>query len=208
MSIIDLPQGLPVKSQAWGLRSYDQAFSNGDSGASQVAVLGPIRRTCSLVSEEAIPIADEAALWTGLAHALNGRVNRLAVYDVLRPQPRGTARGSWTAAAAAAAGSDMVVIQAGAGQAGRTLVPGDWVGVNQGGLQRQLLYVRAPVQVDGAGLLSVSVAPALRWAVAAGAAIVWDRPTCLMRQVGTDAKWTSQGSATGGFSLDLIESWE
>ena len=208
MSIIEIPVGLPVKSQVWGIRSFDQAFGNGDTGSTQVAVLGPPRRGCSLVSEEAIPVTSEADLWSMLLHSLEGRVNKLAVYDLLRPVPRGTARGIWVAAAAAAAGSSALTIQAGEAQAGRTLLVGDWIGVNQAGAQRQLLHVQAPAQVDGNGVLVVSFKPVLRVAVAAASVVVWDKPTCLMRQVAADAKWTTERRMRGGFSLDLMESWE
>lgn len=207
MSIIDIPMALPVQRQDFGIQTFDLSFASGDTGATQVAVLGPPRRTCTLVSEERIPVPQEAALWRAMVHALQGQVNKLAVCDLLHPAPRGTARGSWTAQAAPA-GASALTIQAGAAQAGRTLLQGDWIGVNQGSIHRQLLHVQADSVANAAGVLVVQVQPALRVAVAAGSAVVWDRPTCLMRRTSAQTQWTSEARSQGGFSLDLIESWE
>jgi hypothetical protein len=207
MSIIALPTSLPVKSQVFGIKSFDLTFANGDTGASQVTVLAPPRRTCSLVSEERIPVLAQAAAWRSLIHALDGQVNQLAVFDLLQPAPRGTARGAWTSVATAA-GATTLSINMGEDQANKTLLQGDWIGVNQGAVYRQLLHVQADAIANAAGLIAVSFKPALRVAVAGGVAVVWDRPTCLMRRTTTDNNWTSESRAQGGFSLDLMESWE
>jgi hypothetical protein len=205
--IITLPTSLPVKRQDFGVRSFDLAFANGDTGSSQVTVLAPPRHTCALVSEERIPVLSEAALWRSLVYSMDGQVNVLAVHDLLNPAPRGTARGAWTAAGAAA-GATSMSINLGAAQANKTLLLGDWIGVNQTGAQRQLLHVQADAVANGAGVIVVQFKPALRVAVAAASAVVWDRPTCLMRNVATQNKWASEKRTQGGFSLDLMESWE
>lgn len=207
MSIITLPPNLPVKRQDFGIQSFDLSFSSGDTGSTQVAVLAPPRRTCALVSQERIPVMAEAAMWRALAHALRGRVNVLAVHDVLQPAPRGTARGNWTAVAAGA-GASALSIQLGAAQAGKTLLQGDWVGVNQGSIHRQLLHVQADAVANATGLITVQFEPVLRIPVAAGSIVVWDRPTCLMRRTDSKSTWSSESRSQGGFSFDLVESWE
>lgn len=207
MSVVALPQNLPVKSQTFGIRDFNLTFANGDTGASQVKVLAPQRYTCSLVSEERIPVLAQAAMWRALIHSLNGQVNQLAVFDYLNPVPRGTARGAWIAAAAAA-GATSLSIEMGADQAGKTLLQGDWIGVNQGGGQRQLLHVQADAVANVSGVAVVSVKPALRVPLVAMSPVIWDRPTCLMRRTTADTSWSSQVRAQGGFSLDLMESWE
>lgn len=207
MSIVTLPLDIPVVSQTFGLTWYDLEHSNPDTGASQVKVLGPPRRTCSIVGNERED-PEAAPRWRALVHALRGRVNQLAVYDLLNSEPRGSARGAWTAAATAAAGAATLSISVGAAQDGRTLLQGDWIGVNQAGTGRQLLHVQADAVAAG-GLLVVSVEPVLRLSVAAGSPIVWDRPTCLMRRTTRDTRWTVRpGELEGGFGLDLQESWE
>ena len=207
MSIITLPPTLPVRSQDFGIRTFDLGFGNSDTGSSQVAVLAPPRRTCALVSEERIPNLAQAAMWRALIHAMDGQVNVLEVSDLLQPAPRGTARGAWTAVAAAA-GATSLSINMGAAQAGKTLLQGDWIGVNQTSVLRQLLHIQADAVANGAGLIVVQFKPALRVAVAAASTVVWDRPTCLMRRTDTQNKWTSASRTQGGFSLDLLESWE
>lgn len=207
MSTVSLPPNLPVKRQDFGLQTFDLTFSNSDSGSIQTSVLGPSRRTCALVSEDRIPVMAEAAQWRALVHALRGQVGRIAVHDLLNPVPRGTARGAWTAVAAAPGASTMT-IRLGTPQAGKTLLTGDWIGVNQESNQRQLLHIQADAAADVDGLITVTFEPVLRVAVATGSAVIWDRPTCRMRRTRTDTSWSSESRAQGGFSLDLVESWE
>ncbi|RYF82066.1 MAG: hypothetical protein EOO29_08360 [Comamonadaceae bacterium] len=207
--VIALPDDINIASLTLGMVYFDLGHANPDTGATQVAVLGPPRRSCAIVSNEREEDPDMIGRWRALVHALRGRVNRLAVYDALHPEPRGTARGAWTAVAAAA-GANAITINAGAGQNGRTLLQGDWIGVQQEstGAGRQLLHVQADAVVAG-GQMTVQVEPALRLSLPAGSAIVWDRPTCLMRRTGAETKWTgTPGDFEGGYSLDMLESWE
>lgn len=205
--IIALPPTLPIEKQNWGTRNFDLTFENPDNAASQTAIFGPARWTCSLVSEERIPNMAEAAAWRTLVLALNGRVNQLAVYDLLNPVPRGTARGAWTAAAAEL-GATSLQINMGPGQAGKTLLQGDFIGVNQDALHRQLLHVQADAVANGAGVITVAFMPPLVRDVAGGSAVVWDRPTCLMRRTTSEMNWASVKRAQGGFGLDLLQSYE
>lgn len=206
MSIVTIPSGMLVKRQDFGTRDFGLEFSNADSGASQTAINGPPRMTCSLVSNDAMD-RGEAAAWRALVLALKGRVNQLAVYDILNAAPRGTMRGSLTLAAAAVAGVDTLRISGGSTQAGRTLLTGDWIGVNQGGSNRQLLHVQADATADATGLMVVSVAPNLRVGIASGSSVVWDKPTCLMRRAVQENTWSSSGASQGAFNLDLLEDW-
>lgn len=205
MSIVALPTNLRVSQHSFGVRHYDLTFPGGDTGAVQTAVHGFPRRTCSLASPELID-DDDAVLWRTLLHALRGRVNHLAVHDRLNPEPRGTARGAWTASAAGA-GAAVMTINAGTAQAGKTLLAGDWIGVNQTSTGRQMLHVQADTVVDGNGWMLVSFEPVLRIAVAAGSAVVWQRPTCLMKSQTDADTWSVSKNHQGGFSLDLLEQW-
>lgn len=208
MSIILLPSDLSIIRQDFGIRTFDLTFTNENSGAVQTSVFGPPRRTCSLVGNERAELESGAA-WRALIHSLRGRVNQLAVYDTIQTRPRGTARGDWVAQAATAAGAASIVIDMGDDQAGQTLLQGDWIGVNQSANYRQLLHVQADATADANGVITVSFEPVLRVAVAGGSVIVWDRPTCLMRRVSGESTWgTHPSELQGGFSLDLMESWE
>lgn len=207
--IVALPDDINIASMEWGLMSFDLGNTNGDTGSTQVAVLGPQRRTCAIVSNEREEDPEMMARWRVLLHAMRGRVGRIAVWDVRSPEPRGTARGAWTAAAATAAGATSVTLAI-AGQNGRTVLMGDWIGVHQDatGAARQLLHVQADAVVQG-GAVTLQFEPALRVSLAAGAVVVWDRPTCLMRRTSNETSWKdTPGNFQGGYSLDLLESWE
>lgn len=205
MTIIAIPTGLLVTRQQFGLQDYGFTFDGSDSGATQSTILGPVRRTCSLSAGETAP-PESAVIWRTLVHALRGRVNHLAVYDLLNPRPKGSASGTPTAAATAA-GANVMSLNFGAGQAGATLKQGDWIGVNQAGSNRQLLHVQADTTVNGSGVMTVLFEPVLRMAVGAGSAVVLDRPTCLMKQTTEKNNWSASKRVEGGFSLDLMEQW-
>lgn len=201
--IITMPVALRADRCSFGVKNFDLSFSSGDTGTTQTAILAPPRWTCTIGSPERIR-PHEAALWRSLTLALNGRVNQLAVHHHAAPRPAGTARGVWTAGAKATAGVNTMVVNA----PGGTLLVGDWIGVNQGGAQRQMLHVQANTVVAG-GQMVVTFKPALRYDVPAGGAVVWDRPTALMRQTGDTSSWSDyQRRQQGGFSLELMESWE
>lgn len=206
--VIVMPSALPVMRQVWGIRSADMRFSNALTGSGQTQVGGPPRRTCSLVSEAKIPQRAEGAMWRVLLHDLGGTVNRVAVHDTLRPLPLGTARGTWTADAAAA-GAMALTINAGAAQAGRTLLAGDWIGVHQESVfHRQLLLVMADAVADTAGRIAVRTALPLRADLPAGGPVAWDRPTCLMQATSSEQQWTLESRQEGGYAIDLVERWE
>lgn len=89
---------------------------------------------------------------------------------------------------------------------GKTLLRGDWLGIGSG-LTRQLVSVPADVTTNGAGSATVDIRPAVRWTQANGSAAVWDKPTALFRNTASQNSWDA-GVFEGGYSLDLMESWE
>jgi hypothetical protein len=208
MSIILIPAGLQKSSQAWGQKRFDQTFAGGDTGASQTRVLGPPRWTSNITSAAMLG-PEKAAIWRALIVSLRGRVNQLAVYNASNPLPRGTARGSIVVHTAAAAGSTAITFNGGSPNVGKSLLRGDWIGLSQDGARRQLVQIMGDDAFGADGLRAFSFEPALRWPVAAASAVVVDRPTCLMRQTTDDSSWNSTpAQLQGGFSLDLMESWE
>jgi len=208
MNIITLPPGLPMLRQSFGFRTNDMTFGSTDApGPTQTVVVGPTQRTCSLVSEDRIPVAAEIALWTAFVHAIGGKVNPVAISNLMQPAPLGTARGAWSAASLAPAGAATLSLSLGAEQAGRTVLQGDWMGVNQVDTNRQLLHVQESATADAQGLITLLFAPVLRVAVPAGTTVVWDRPTCLMKHSSSDNSWQLQTRTAGSFSLDFVEWW-
>lgn len=206
MSIIELPRNLRASQSDFGFRRFDLTFANEEAGSSQTAVLGFPRHKCALTSPELIDPSD-AVRWRVLLHALRGRVNHLAVYNRMNPVPKGTARGAWTATVTAEPGATTMTVTAGVSQVGKTLLAGDWIGVNQDGGGRQLLHVQADTAVAGDGRMTVVFEFSLRIAVPAGSAIVWDHPTCLMKATEGETTWSGMKNNEGGFSLSLMEHW-
>lgn len=101
---------------------------------------------------------------------LRGRVNLLSLWNLARPVPRGTMRGTPTVSGAVTQLADVLNIQS---TAGATLLAGDMLGV--GG---QVSRVMADATANGAGLFAgVEIWPRARLAVASGAAVSWDKPT-------------------------------
>lgn len=206
MSILTIPSNLKIKRVEWGQRRYDIEFNAGDSGVSQVRILAPARWYAAIVCPDQLS-AVEAAAWRDLILRLQGRVNQLAVWDMANPAPLGTMRGTLTLNTAAAVGATTLSITGGVGQAGTTLLTGDWIGVGSGST-RQLVAVAADATANGSGVISVTISQPIRVAQLSGAAVTWDKPTCLMRQTGSDSTWSFERQIRTGYSLDLIESWE
>ena len=107
--------------------------------------------------------------------SFRGQVNTINLWHFVRPQPRGTMRGTPTLAGAVAQGAAVLSIQA---MAGDTLLAGDMVGV--GGL---LLMVQDDAVADGTGLMSLSIVNRVRVAQLSGAAVTWDKPTAPFRML-------------------------
>lgn len=92
--------------------------------------------------------------------------------------------------------------------AGKTILTGDWIGVNQAASNRQLLHVQSDVTLDASAAGVLTFEPPLRTAVAADSTMVWDKPTCLMRLADAESRWSSVRPRQGGFAAELLESWE
>ena len=206
MAIITMTTGLLITRQAWGQKRFDMRFQNGDSGAGQSRILAPSRWTTSLSSQAELNQAN-SAIWRSLILDLQGQINQLAVYDIINAAPQGTMRGTLTLAAQATAGATGLTISGGVGQAGTTLKRGDWIGIGSGST-RQLLSVSADAVADASGVIYPYVAQPVRWTQASGSGVTWDKPTALFRTTSDNNSWTAQSINQGGYSLDLIESWE
>jgi hypothetical protein len=59
--------------------------------------------------------------------------------------------------------------------------------------------------VRSASGLVVQVEHPVRTALSSGAAVIWERPTVLMRRTGNEIRFPTFGSRHPGFSVDLIE---
>lgn len=118
---------------------------------------------------------------------LKGQANRVILWNLQRPTPFGTMRGSPTLKTAAAQFANTLSIQT---TAGATLRAGDMIGAGQ-----QLFRVLADATANGSGVLTAEVAPRVRAAagIAAGSAVTWSSPTAPFRLTNSDGvgiDWT------------------
>lgn len=137
----------------------------------------------------------DAAAVEAFVASMRGLNNTIQLYHLARPTPRGTLRGSPTAAAAAQGAGQLVIH----GAAGFTLLAGDMLGV--GGL---LLMVASDCVADGSGNATVPLANRLRRAISSSAVVTWDRPTAPFRLLTTAGIQYLPGYAESS-SFDFVE---
>ncbi len=207
MAIITLPTTLKLEKLLIGQRRFDLSFDNAETGASSTRLLGPPRWRASFNSKQEMDLA-EASEWVGFMLRLRGRVNHLALWDVARPAPRGTMRGTMTLSAAAAAGATSISITAGAGQAAKTLLEADWLQIGSGLGTSQLVAVTGGGTSNGSGVITVAVEPPLRMAFASAAPVTWDKPVTYYKNSTADTDWTYERAIQGGLAFDGLERWE
>lgn len=198
MAVIQIPAGLSVASQTWRQQRNDVEFRS-MFGAQAQEASGPLWST-SIEST-----AKRPELWQALMMQLRGKTNQLALWNMGRPQPLGTMRGSMTLGTTAQGATSLVITAA--GQASKTLLAGDYLGVGSG-LTQQVVMICADAISNGSGVITVTTEPALRNAFASGAGVTWYRPCALFRRTDSIAQWEYKpGGVVEGMSLSLLEDW-
>jgi hypothetical protein len=187
---------------AWGQRRSD-VTSESVFGSQSIEIAGP-RWTCSLAAVAMLNA--QAGAWQALLLSLKGKVNQLALWNEGRPLPLGTMRGTMTLNASAALGDTTLSITAGGGQAGKTLLAGDMLGLGTG-LTQQVIMLNADATANGSGVIVATFDQPLRNAFASSAAVTWDHPAALFRQTGGDIAWQYDNPVVRGFALSLLEDW-
>lgn len=202
MAVITFPSTLTVAKMTLSQVRRDLAF-NSSFGSQAVEVSGPL--WAATLQSPAMKESTSGA-WKAFLLSLKGRINQLALWDLSRPAPRGTMRGTMTLNTAAAQGAETLSIIA-ATEAAKTLLAGDLLGLGSG-ITQQVVMVTADATADGSGIISVNTQPALRNAHLIAAAVTWDKPKALFRVAQSKAEWeVGLGLAVPGFSLDLLEDW-
>lgn len=207
MAVITFPSTLlAVAEFSWAQQRRDMLF-NSVFGSQAVGVSAPLWQVTigqSLFKDT----SDNAGTWQSLALRLGGKVNQLELWNIIRPAPLGTLRGTLTLNGAHAQGASTLAISGGVGQAGATVKAGDYFGLGTGTTQ-QVVMATADATADGAGDITLDIsATALRNAFSTGAAVIWDKPKALFRQTASKQGWKyAQGKVVSGIALDLIEDW-
>lgn len=194
MSAISWPSGLLPRDFLLTLQANQRVYASSMGGSERVVDFLNDRWVANLSlprETHAASAAVEAFLFS-----LRGMVNTTALWHFARTAPRGTLRGTPTIHTDAAAGAASIVVQASAGE---TLKAGDMLGA--GGL---LLMVSEDCTANGSGVITVPLANRLRTALAAAAAVTWDKPTAPFRLVGTSGVRYQPGT-TDAVSLEFVE---
>jgi hypothetical protein len=207
MSVITFPSTLrSVGEFSWGQVRRDVLF-NSVFGSQAVGVSGPLWQVTIAQSLFKDSNADSGT-WQSIALRLGGKVNQLELWNIMRPAPLGTLRGTLTLKGAHAQGAASIIVSGGAGQAGATVKAGDYFGLGTGTTQ-QVVMATADATADGVGDITVPVAATpLRNAFANGSTVTWDKPKALFRQTVSKQGWKyGSASVVTGIAFDLIEDW-
>lgn len=145
-----------------------------------------------------------AGQYKSLVMKLRGTQNQLELWNIPRPVPIGTMRGTMVLSGAHAAGDTTLVIDAGVGEAGETLKAGDMLGFGTT-VETHLVMVVDDATANGSGVITVNIEPPLRNGFADATPVVWNYPKTLFRLEGNEVTWSSNSVFTEGFALDLIE---
>ena len=208
MAIINQLDAMLIARLSMGVRRFDIHEMSGETGDSADRLLGAPRWLLSIQSPEAV---DAAAmdLWRQLIVKLRGRVNFLAAWDKGRPAPRGTMRGTMLLSGAIVKGATTLTIDAGAGQAGTTLLAGDWLQIGSA-LTGQLVMVVDDATANGAGVIVVNFEHPIRLQAgyAGSTAITWDKALGHYKLTSESAMWVMDGGLKqGGAAADFMEQW-
>lgn len=197
MAVINVPTGFSVAKQSWKQQRLDMDFTS-IFGSQAVEVGSPVWVT-TITSSLKRP-----EQWQAIAMQLRGRTNQLQLWNFGRPVPKGTMRGTMTASATALGATSMTITAS--GQASKTLLTGDYLGVGSG-ITQQVVMLVADATSNASGVATVIFEPALRNALSAGAVVTWDRPKALFRRTDPEAGWEYEPGTIKPMSMSFREDW-
>jgi hypothetical protein len=199
MSIIQFPTTLKVAKQSWIQQRNDVEFRS-MFGAQAVEASGPLWSSTITAPTDLSVLAGP---WQSLMLQLRGRTNQLALWNMGRPVPLGTMRGSMTLGTTAQ-GATSLAIATGTDQAATTLLAGDFLGVGSG-VTQQVVMVLFDAVADGSGNIAVTTEPPLNNAFVSGSVVTWNMPCALFRRKASTLQWDYEPLMVSGLMLDLLE---
>lgn len=204
MSIISMTTELAsqISLMSWGQRRFD-VTSRSVFGAQAIETGHPLWTAEVTVAPR---LERQAGPWKALLLNLEGQINQLELWDIQRPVPLGTMRGTMVLGEDAAAGAKTIQISAGSGQAGKTLLMGDMLQLGSG-VTQQVVMATADAIADVNGDIEVSFNGPLRNAFSAASAVTWDKPKALFRRTVSESRWDYEPKFARGFGMSLIEDW-
>lgn len=206
--IVTIPTSLKFGSFEMSTQTFDMDEVSDLTGSTDTVIYGHPRWRISMSAMDDMSL-DDASEWEYITLALRGKANRLAVYDPVRIQPEGTMRGSPTLNASIGQGDTSFVINAGSGQAGKTLKRGDLLQIGTGLGTSQLVKVATTMTLNGSGVGTVEFNNYARRTFSSGTAVIWDRPVTYFGNMNkpTGPNYARNSLLVSGFAFDLLEQW-
>lgn len=209
---IAFPRGLTPARMQWGLEAAVLRSPSLSNGSERVIARAGSRWT-AVLGYEAMDPAQTRAMRAFLAR-LRGGAEMALIAPMMHPQPAGTLRGAPVVLGGGQTGRAWVspegerftVLDLRDCQPGRTLLAGDFVGIDG-----QVHMIARDAMANTSGIMSIAIEPPRRVPPADGALVVWDRPTVAMRL--TQSSWAQQFGAptrpgwSSGLELQFSESW-
>jgi len=178
MSTIALPPKFCPNSFILRLQTNQRVVSSPGGGSEQVIDMLNDRWVISLT----LPNRKfyDAALIESFIASMRGMTNTVRLHHFVRPQPRGTMRGTLKIFLATGPGADSIYVEG--GQPFASVGGGDLFEVNG-----MLLQAAEDRIADANGRIGIPIASRLRRATVVGQAVVWDKPGALFRMTSASA---------------------
>lgn len=197
MAYVNWPQWLQPEMFEIGIRSNVAITSNTYTGQITTQELPGSRFVVRAVMPPSL--GDRQAEVEGFFAKVRGQANRIMLWHLKRPVPRGTLRGNPVLMSGAGQGDVMVEIS---GSPGSTLLTGDMLGIttNRG---VQLIQV---VEASGSGVISAEISPPLQAASNAGAIVYWYQPQAAFISMNQEIMVPyGKSGVDPGVSIDLVQ---
>jgi hypothetical protein len=204
MSVITMTHAMAnqITRMSWGQRRFD-VTSRSTFGAQALESGVPL---WSAEFDIKPLLESEAGLWKATFLKLAGMTNQIELWNVRRPVPLGTMRGTMVLDSAAEQGDTSITIATDSGQASRTLLQGDLLQLGTG-VTQQVIMLTENSTADVNGDIVITFQSPLRNDFDAGSSVVWDKPKVLFRRTETDTNWNYEPFIARGFAMTLMEDW-
>ncbi len=197
MIYVTWPEWLQPDSFEIGLRSHVAITSNTYTGKITTQELPGSRWVVRANFPQSV--GGQQAEVEALFAKLRGQANRIQMWHLKRPVPRGTMRGSPVILGARAQGLVLVSV---VGPAGSTLLPGDMLGITT----TEGVQVVEVVEASGVGTVTAEVSPPLKANVNAGAIVYWNRPLISFISMSSEIMVPyGRNGIDPGVTIDLVE---
>lgn len=184
----------------FGLRANVWATTSSHNGSTQTIEMPGSRWLATLswdTPQESSLRAELEAFWANV----RGQANRVQLWHIRRPTPRGTMQANTTFNLAAAIGSSSLRLAN--ASAGQTLLAGDMIGH----LPSNQIFMVTANATSASGSITVNVTPPTRVAIASGNTAVLVRPSANFMLTTNEVRIPYEGYNGAGFSVELVETY-